>query len=111
MIGVGNKNIFQHWKNQWDAIDKNKHLLGAYVHSDGGSSKIVDDDSDLDYQQFFFGSGQKVTVTVDMQKKAFIFKNSQLNKPFQIAMTDAPSSIEQLKLVVGLSYDDKVRIQ
>ena len=93
MIGVGNKNIFQHWKNEWNAIDKNKHLLGAYVHSDGGSSKIVDDDDESDYQQFFFGTGQKVTVAVDMQKKAFIFKNSELDKAFQIGMTDVPQTI------------------
>ena len=49
--------------------------LAAYVQSDGGSNKIVDDE-DEEQMTFFFGSGQNVTISIDKDKSSIIFKNS-----------------------------------
>jgi hypothetical protein len=38
--------------------------MTAFVHPDGGTNKEIDDE-DEDYQPFFFGAGQKVTITLD----------------------------------------------
>ena len=64
MLAVGKKELIDSWGTEWSAASDNKHVLAAYVQSNGSDSR-VEDESDEDYPSFFFGKGQKVTVTLN----------------------------------------------
>lgn len=67
-------------------------------------------DEEEEEQPFFFGMGNKITVTVDWVKNQCIFKSSELEETFLVPIITPIKGATDLKLCIGLSSGDRVRI-